>query len=114
MWCPTIEPPELSEWVLSHLLEAMVRINVEARRRGYSIPPLYQSAVRYQREPRGAERWQTAPWLFERGRGDCEDLACARAAVAKPPQERVGGGRLFHIVVDRGGSIEDPSRKLGM
>lgn len=127
MWAPTLEPPELSEWVLLHLLEAGVRINVEARKRGYELPPLYASGVRYRREPKGQERWQSAPWLYEHGSGDCEDLSMARAAelrasglvlaraIPKPPQARVGGGKLYHIIVDRGdGSTEDPSRKLGM
>lgn len=126
MWCPTFVPPELASWVLRHLLEAQVRINVEAHQRGYRLPPLYTSGVRYEREPRGQERWLSAPWIYELGAGDCEDLACARAAelrlaglpafaIPKAPTARVGGGKLYHIIVDRtGGELEDPSRRLGM
>lgn len=80
-------------------------------------PPLYDSGVRYRREPTSArfENWWTIPDVLRAGYGDCEDLACWRAAEC--------GGRAFavevptgyHILVRRpDGRIEDPSRRLGM
>lgn len=95
------------------------------------IPSLYRSGVRYQREdtkrcwaPRngGCEDWLTIREVLAQGLGDCEDLACWRAAelrvrAGEPATAvairvpRVG----WHIVVRRAdGSIEDPSKKLGM
>ena len=88
-----------------------------------STPRLYDSGVRYKREPRGREKWQTIPLLFARGFGDCEDLACARAAElivhhgitearAIPYRTRSGG---WHIVVQVGPTeTEDPSSRARM
>jgi hypothetical protein len=85
-----------------------------------STSPLYQSGVRYRREwPR--EEWLAIPLVKARGFGDCEDLAAWRAAElqersgiparAIPLKVRSG----WHIVVQTGpGTIEDPSRRLGM
>jgi hypothetical protein len=105
-------------------LEAMTRLNVGLLR-GRSVPTLYSSGVRYApeiggRDDHGREAWLTVPELYARGRGDCEDLACALAAeyrrrgiaataIAKP--STVG----FHIVVRTpDGKLHDPSRVLGM
>jgi hypothetical protein len=94
------------------------------------IPLLYQSGIRYQREPRDKagnvrEAWCTAPVMLERWRksrvgSDCEDNAAYRAAelqlrgiaaIAIPIRSGVG----WHIVVRHpNGEIEDPSRVLGM
>lgn len=87
------------------------------------IPLLYESGVRY-REP-GKERWQTIAELYDRGAGDCKDLAAARAAelryfegeLARPVVYEITAGRngqrRFHAVVERAdGTIEDPSRVL--
>lgn len=95
----------------------------------YKLPPLYRSGVVYAREEAkacwrptngGCEDWLSAQMVYEQRRGDCEDLACYRAAElirrgerarAVPIKTRQG----WHIVVRRGdGSTEDPSRMLGM
>ena len=114
---------------LSVLLDAMTRWNTELMREAPgTYPPLYGSGMRYQRENYSGphpEDWRDAPEMLRRGGGDCEDLACYRAAELRvqgePAKamfhaaERSSGGRLFHIIVMRGdGSLEDPSRALGM
>jgi hypothetical protein len=90
---------------------------------GGGFPPVYQSGVRYRREPRGSERWQTPSQTLQRGEGDCEDLAAWRAAELRvsgeDPAARAvvvrSGPRTWHAVVARGdGSFEDPSAALGM
>lgn len=86
------------------------------------FPPIYASGVRYRREPKEIrEEWKTIPVVLADGHGDCEDLACWRAAElaaagehAVPHIYRTGSGG-YHVVVRRGdGSLEDPSAKLGM
>lgn len=81
--------------------------------------PLYQSGVNYIVEAEGKEEWLTIPVLYQRGWGDCEDMACALAA-----ERRVRGfncnpfvskqGRVWHVQTVCGDLIEDPSRVLGM
>lgn len=93
------------------------------------IPPLYRSGVTYREEPKNweLEHFDTIPVMLKRGWGDCDDLAPWRAAelrftradpcanVAVKWKHLPSGGRLYHVVVRRGdGSIEDPSRILGM
>jgi len=107
---------------LDALLEALVRANVQwLLANGHRS--LYQSGVRYRAE--SGEDWYTIPYVLERGEGDCEDLACWRAAelrvlghhqavaIAKLSPS-VGARRLYHIVVSGDGISEDPSRMLGM
>ena len=89
-------------------------------------PLLYKAGVRYQHENLGCEDWADVPTVIGNRWGDCEDLACWRAAelqlrgiparaVQKPPK-RIGPDLwLYHIVVRwPNGRIEDPSRILGM
>jgi hypothetical protein len=99
---------------------ACVRDIARAAREGRPLPPLYSSGVRYDRRD-ASERWQLPTETMARRRGDCEDLACWRAAelVLRGERARVGvrrtGPRVLHAVVVRGdGSIEDPSKRLGM
>lgn len=92
----------------------------------YGVPPLYSTHVRYQREGKkksGAyyERWLVAPEVLRHGHGDCEDLASWLAAEYQLKGDRgamaipIPSGIGWHIVCKRGdGTIEDPSRKLGM
>lgn len=109
---------------LAPALAALVGLNCDIMRRR-QLPPLYSSGVRYERETRLAdgtprEQWLTAPVVLLRQAGDCEDLASWRAAelrlqgipaMAVPKRSSVG----WHIVVQYpDGTIEDPSRKLGM
>jgi hypothetical protein len=110
---------------LGALLEGVVAANyvvMEAARRligPHVFPPLYESGIRYAREAPGRESWQFAHELLETREGDCEDLACYRAAelrldgepaiaeVVRTPR------RSFHAVVRRAdGRIEDPSKIL--
>lgn len=81
--------------------------------------PLYKSGVQYIVEAAGKEEWLTIPVLYQRGFGDCEDLACALTA-----ERRVKGfpcdpwltkqGRVWHVQSICNDIIEDPSAVLGM
>lgn len=86
-------------------------------------PPIYETGLRYQREPRGEERWLPPSDVLRRGHGDCEDLAAYRAAelrvTGEDPEAEARvvrtGPRTWHAVVLRGdGDWEDPSAALGM
>lgn len=116
-----------SERVLLGLLSILVAINESWLRANPRTPPLYTAGVRYRREEPGREDWLTVPSILRRRFGDCEDLASWRIAElrvqgvkAKPriTFRRFGpGGRfsLYHITLEKpDGSIEDPSRILGM
>jgi hypothetical protein len=108
---------------LAPALAALTGLNLSIMRRS-ELPQLYASGVVYRRESyvngRPREQWLTAPVVLELGCGDCEDLSCWRAAelrlqginaraIARPSS--LG----WHIVVQYpDGTIEDPSRKLGM
>jgi hypothetical protein len=99
---------------------ASVRDIARAARAGRPLPPMYAAGVRYDRRD-AHERWQLPSETFARKRGDCEDLASWRAAELRLRGEnatvgvRRTGPRVLHAVVIRGdGSVEDPSRRLGM
>jgi hypothetical protein len=109
---------------LAPALAALTALNREILRR-HPLPPLYETGIRYHREARlpdgsSREQWLTAPVIYMRKAGDCEDLGCFRAAElqlqgidAHAICKRSSVG--FHIVVQYAdGTIEDPSRKLGM
>lgn len=107
---------------LRRLLRSLYELDRDALRSG-RFPGLYSSGVRYRREPRETrEEWLTIPSVLSSGYGDCEDLACWRAAElcvsgedpwARPMLRPSASG--WHVVVLRGdGSVEDPSRVLGM
>jgi hypothetical protein len=109
---------------LAPALAALTGLNMEILRR-HPLPSIYGCGVRYQREERLAdgttrEQWLTAPVIHMRHAGDCEDLASWRAAElrlqgieATAIAKRSSLG--YHIVVRYpDGTIEDPSRKLGM
>lgn len=114
----TIDADGIEE--LEALLEGLVRLNLSQLRRGV-CPPLYQAGVRYQREARGSEHWQTALKCFTSKRADCEDLSAYLAASyrlvgvdARATVRDVRPG-LKHVVVTLpDGRIEDPSKRLGM
>jgi len=108
--------PEL----LAAALKGLVAVNRVLMRAG-DYPPLYESGIRYVKEPRGRENWQTAEDLLRAKEGDCEDLASYRAAELQLRGEMAtahvikSAPRRYHAVVLRGdGSIEDPSLHLGM
>lgn len=126
-WRALIEPPELTDRVVELLLGTLFSIDLDWLERHPETPRLYASGVRYAREE--YERWRAIPIVLEDGEGDCECLACWRSAelVAtgqdkrarpiwrKKPRRNAPDRWLYHIVVRRGdGSIEDPSKRLGM
>lgn len=105
--------------MLTAILEGLVRVN-EIILLETMLPPLYTSGVKYEREC-NTEHWLTADQVYARKMGDCEDLACWRAAELRGAGDHAevivtqGGSRLYHVRVRRqGGQIEDPSRILGM
>jgi hypothetical protein len=89
---------------------------------GPRIPGIYCGRIRYEREPRKRERWQTALETAIRGSGDCEDLVAYRLAEIWKDGETKARARVLHVnptlrhvVVQRAnGRIEDPSKRLGM
>lgn len=103
-------------------LTGLVAIDVLELRSGIAWPGLYASGVRYQREPRGVEEWQSIRDLKRTGRGDCEDLASALVAEWWYAGDRGAhvvvvhsGPGVYHVLASRGnGQIEDPSARLGM
>lgn len=117
--------------VLRVLLNALYEIDCDQWERNPEFPGLWQSGVRYQREPTGVEEWQDVAETLRRGHGDCEDLACflaseltvRRGIEARPDftlrEIRKPNGdlsKMFHIftrIVGTGERI-DPSKLLGM
>jgi hypothetical protein len=107
------------------ILDAQVRIN-QIYLSTHHVPPLYKAGVRYENEPdNGIEEFACIEPVLKRGWGDCDDLApwlCAElrnqgenAKIRIQWKRQPSGRKLFHIVVRRGdGTIEDPSRILGM
>ncbi len=105
-------------------LRLLTDMNVWILTKNPSIPSIYNGRVIYKPEPLGKEEWLTVDKIHERGNGDCEDLACARAAeyqIKGVPAEPdcfarwTHGLLLIHIFTRMpDGSIEDPSSRLGM
>lgn len=112
-------------------LQTLVAINLwQLRQKDY--PRLYASGIYYKSEPPAVE-WHDIPSLLKLGYGDCKDLAAYRIAelehyygiVCKPCikwkfinypmkgySQRI---LLIHVMVLwPNGTIEDPSRILGM
>lgn len=124
----SITMPFEGERELSVALALLTVIDV-CQMKWRKLPQLYRSGVYYEREDAkqcwlpmkgGCEDWLSAEQVIAQGKGDCEDLACYRAAElilkgerarAIPIRTRIG----WHIVVRRAdGTREDPSRVLGM
>lgn len=112
----------LQSTAMSQFLHSLYTIDLAYLSR-FKVPPLYESGIVYRAEPRGQEVWKDVPNVLRDGYGDCEDLACWRAAelrhqgVAAHPVFRIhhfSGLNLYHILVKRGNMIEDPSARLGM
>ena len=119
-----------SEAVLRLFLEALTAANVAYLQSHPDTPPIYSAGVVYRRETpkiKGApipEEWLQIPYVLQQGWGDCEDLACWRAAellqqgVKAQPTftfRKQGNFSIYHIMVRLpNGKIEDPSRRLGM
>lgn len=132
-------PRPLSREQMNHLLEALVRINLDWLIANPDAPSIYDAdripptrdapwpGVRYMPEPTGYELWDPIALLLVRKAGDCDDFACARAAELRFTGEDVDaradcypsrisqGRRTWHAIVVRGdGTVEDPSARLGM
>lgn len=112
--------------VIKPLLDAQVKIN-QLYLLTHHVPPLYKAGVVYRNEDpkKGFEEFATVEPVYRRGWGDCDDLAPWRCAELRNQGEKAkiriqwkrqpDGQKLFHIVVRReDGTIEDPSRILGM
>jgi hypothetical protein len=106
------------------MMHALMYVNLTWLETHPRTPLLYNSGVRYKPE-NGTEFWQDIPRTLELGYGDCEDLACWRAAElnysgvkARPYIKwRESGPKksMFHAVIQLpDGRIEDPSSALGM
>lgn len=102
-------------------LEGLSRLNEAIYRASPSMPDIHNADVRYRRE--AGEAWRHVKDVIADGWGDCEDLAGARVgwlrARGKDKRARIivkrTGPNMSHALVARGdGSIEDPSRELGM
>jgi hypothetical protein len=101
-------------------LAAHVDACVRDLRRHPRLPEMYKSGARYRRADPD-ERWQLPSETHALGGGDCEDLAswrCAelrlRGARCRVVTKRTGPTVLHAVVEHEDGTIEDPSRKLGM
>jgi hypothetical protein len=114
-----------SHEVLEILLRALVALDESYLRHHPRTVGLYESGLRYQREPRGYEQWLTIPKMLEQKHADCEDLAAYRVAWLRQrcgipawpcfKWRQKGNTLVYHIIVCRpDGVIEDPSRVLGM
>jgi hypothetical protein len=114
---------EACVWVAGELLQALLAIDC-AWLSEHPAPPLYDSGIVYRAEARGSKYRDICAVLIA-GAGDCEDLACWRAAelivrdgvdaypvpyVAESRRDRL----LLHVVVQTPWGIEDPSELLGM
>jgi hypothetical protein len=119
----------LAHRTLRLLLGALTIIDCDILRRYPMLPRLYdpRMAVYYEVEPNGREDWQDVLTNFRRKSADCEDLASHRAAELQVKDglnawpcftykvRRTNGSHLYHIQTRYpDGSIEDPSRILGM
>lgn len=87
---------------------------------GQPYPALYESGVRYKRQP-GPERFRPIPEVYRRQGGDCDQLASWRAAelreqgIAAIAIPKRINNHLYHVVVRYpDGHLEDPSELLGM
>lgn len=112
----TSDPEELAAE-----LEGLVRRNLVQLRRNPRAPRLYASGVVYAPEVGAAEDWLSVLQALRAGRADCEDLTAWRVAElrmagvhARPQVIRTGPSMLHARVLLPDGSVEDPSRRLGM
>lgn len=120
-----IPESHVSEHVLDAALEAVTTLN-EAMIKSGAAPTFDQAlrnGVKWKPEPPGAEHFDHAGIVAERGWGDCDDLAPHHAATLRvkgiDPGARAivvrSGPSMWHAVVQRSnGKIDDPSAAAGM
>jgi hypothetical protein len=116
--------PRASKAYLRILCDALVSLNLIYLQDHPATPSLYETGIRYVRDPVPVEDWQTIPELLYRGCGDCKSLACYRVAellrqgvkaIVQFRWRGNGNRATFHIQVQLpDGTIEDPSKILGM
>lgn len=123
---PTIRivVPRADPRMIAACLAALQTLNTLWLQCNPRTPALVESGVRYRREtPWEREEFLSIPAVLDRGYGDCDDLACWRAAELRAhrvdPYARVElvpiSPRVLHVLVRRSdGTLEDPSRALGM
>lgn len=118
-------PANLLKGYLEILVNTLFLLDVRYLQEHPETPLLYRSGVFYLNENKGIENWRDVEMVLAYGNGDCEDLAAFRAAElvvregiqARPRVtfEETPQDILFHVdVLMPDGSIEDPSRILGM
>jgi hypothetical protein len=98
-------------------IKTLYTLDYDYLREHPNTPPLYKSGVRYRN---GKVDWFSIPEVLAARTGDCKDLACWRTAElrlqginAVPRLSRKGN--MWHVTVKLpDGTIEDPSRILGM
>jgi hypothetical protein len=105
------------------MLGMLIRINMDyiqsMKKRGHTVPLLYESGVVYAR----TIWWEPIPALYERGWGDCKSLTCAK--VAEDRLAGINAGAVFrfnplemstdyHILEQTPDGYHDPSKVLGM
>ena len=115
---------QFAETIIVPILEALITIDRDWLARNPRFR-LYRSGIRYEMEPPGIESFDDIPTMLRRGNGDCDDLCGARIAELRQRGENAQirikwrrlptGQKLYHVQVRRAdGTIEDPSRILGM
>ncbi len=127
----TKDPRVLAELARAFLRGVVLNNQItirERKRKGRPIPALYHSGVRYEREPwTNVEEFADILTVMRRGWGDCDDLAAWRVAELREQGDtgadvrvywrpkKPGKPMMMHVQVRRGdGTIEDPSRYLGL
>lgn len=105
-------------------LSVLTNIDVDYLHQYPQTIGIYRAGVMYRSEGMGIESWKSIPILLQDGFGDCEDLACWLAAqyrvrgIGAIPfwtKKQYGRMTIYHIRVRLpDGTIEDPSKKLGM
>lgn len=128
---------KINEW---HIARSVKR--AAKGQSGGVIPPLYASGVIYKEDPPGEENWKDCYAIMKDGHGDCDRLAAWRAAELRvagiaaeavlkwqwiPRAVMIGTGYparllgnapgvwMVHCLVRfPDGSVEDPSKILGM
>ena len=119
-----LQDPAQFAAVVQGVLKVVVTQNRGQVRKG--LPSLYRSGVRYREEPPDDDTFRDGESTLDRGHGDCAHLCAWRVAelqeAGEPAKIRIkwgplreGAPRMFHVQIRRAdGSIEDPSRILGM
>lgn len=117
---------QVTSTVLDAALEPVTRLNEQLLANGEVDTfdrAVKNGQVQWAPEPPGAERFDHAKTVTQRGWGDCDDLAPWAAASLRASGEDPGakavvkksGPKRWHAVVLRSdGTIDDPSKRAGM